>query len=321
MIPAADLFCGLGGFTKGAEGTGRVDVVLAVDHWLKAVEFHRLNHPDVPHLQQDLLEFDMRRLPDLGLLMASPSCKDDTPAGQPAKKGTGGNFRPDALKIAQARASDRNTAVAVLAAAEAKRPPFLVVENVPEFTKRPTFGAWLAYLECIGYSLSWRIVNALEVGGAVDRPRFILVGRLGGKAPEMPVQAMERSSIADCLDPDDHPGNRWKPLGKDTARMKALIRKAKNDAGSRCFVNNVGDGVRGRPLDDVFPSLTTKSGTQFILIDGDRRRVLNPREMARAMGFPDSYQIPTQRGLASELIGNAIHRGVAEYAVGVAIAA
>ena len=35
-------------------------------------------------------------------------------------------------------------------------------------------------------------------------------------------------------------------------------------------------------------------------------RVMNPRELARSMSFPDSYEIPSQRGLASLLIGNAM---------------
>lgn len=321
MKRAADLFCGLGGFTAGAERTGLVRVELAINHKQVAIDTHQANHPDVAHVCQDLLEFDMRHLPDLDVLLASPSCKDDTPAGRPSKKGTGGNFRPDAERVQAQRASDRNTATAVLGAVEAKRPEFLVVENVKEFTERPTFEAWLAYLRALGYATSWRIVNAMEFGGCVDRPRFILAGRLGGAAPELPVGATAPGCIADCLDADDHPENRWIDCATDSDRMRAMVAKAKSDAGERCFFNNVGDGFRGRPLGDVFPSLTTQSGTQFVLVDGDRRRVLNPGELARAMGWERDIILPRNKKTAGVLIGNAIHLDVAEYAVRQAVAA
>lgn len=321
MIPAVDLFCGLGGFTEGAKRTGKVDVRLAINHEQSAIDAHLANHPGVEHVRQDLLEFDMRMLPDLEMLIASPSCKYDTPCGRPSAKGTGGNFRPDAEKIKAKRANDRNTAHAVLAACEAKQPRLLIVENVPEFTERATFGAWLNYLEAIGYNLAWRIVNAMEVGGAVDRPRFILTGQLGGPAPELPIVVTEHKTIADCLDPDDHPTNRWRTFERDSDRMRAMVTKAKNDAGERCFFNNVGDGFKGRTLDDVLPSLTTKSASQFILVDGNRRRVLNSRELARGMGFGEDHVLPPQKDLAGVLLGNAIHVDVAEYAIEQAVAA
>jgi len=335
----ADLFCGLGGFTAGAERTGLVRVDLAINHKAVAVQTHEANHPHVQHVQQDLLEFDMRQLPDLDVLLASPSCKDDSPASRPSKKGTGGNGKVDVEKVLAQRASDRNTATAVLGAVEAKRPEFLVVENVREFTERPTFGAWLSYLEALGYGLSWRIVNALEFGGCTDRARFILAGRLGGAAPELPVGPLHSTldfsrgpgftrvganhpnTIGSILDADDHPDNRWIDCASDSDRMQALVAKAKREAGERCFVNNVGDGVRGRPLDDIFPSLTTQSGTQFILIDGERRRVLNAGEMARIMGWERDVILPRNKKTAGVLIGNAIHLDVAEYAVRQAVAA
>ncbi len=42
---AADLFCGAGGFTTGAQAAG-VKVVLAINHWRTAIYAHQQNHPD-----------------------------------------------------------------------------------------------------------------------------------------------------------------------------------------------------------------------------------------------------------------------------------
>ena len=73
---------------------------------------------------------------------------------------------------------------------------------------------------------------------------------------------------------------------------------------------------RGRRLDEPFPTSTTQSGTQWCLLDGDRVRVLNPREIARSMSFSDHYRLPKNRGLAGKLIGNAIDVRLARGIVG-----
>jgi site-specific DNA-cytosine methylase len=90
--------------------------------------------------------------------------------------------------------------------------------------------------------------------------------------------------------------------------MQRLIRSRQERAGfRRGILNNVGDGVRLRPLADLSPTLTTKSGSQLMLVDGDRVRILNPLELARIMGWEDSeVALPHNRGVASVLIGNAV---------------
>lgn len=64
--------------------------------------------------------------------------------------------------------------------------------------------------------------------------------------------------------------------------------------------------------------LTTKSISQFLLTSpcGEMVRTLEPRELARAQGFGDSNQIPTNRGLAGKLIGNAAPVPLTTAAVG-----
>lgn len=101
-------------------------------------------------------------------------------------------------------------------------------------------------------------------------------------------------------------------------RMRSRMRRAQRQAGQVCLWNNVSESA-GRRLGGTAPTLTTKSGSQLYLLDGDWGRILNPRELARIQGFGDHYEIPTNRGLASHLIGNAIDvhvsRGVTAQAV------
>jgi len=304
---SADLFAGLGGFTEGAEQSG-LPVKLCANHWGEAVKWHALNHPKVAHYCQDLMHFDWRLLPDLreGLLLASPACQGFSEAGQPAASRYGHN---GGLRQHQA---DRNTAWAVIAALDSARPMGAVIENVLPFQRWPLFEAWLGNVKAMGYHVVVHELNALDFGSAQHRVRTVITAHLRG-----PVR-IERTGTAQgsrtCLDLDADHGKRWNTIDSRSERMRWRMKKAQDRAGSHCLWNNVSEG-KGRTLDEPMPTLTTKSGSQLYLLDGDRCRILNPRELARGQGFPEHYQIPESRGLASKLIGNAIDVNVSRAVV------
>lgn len=308
MSGAADLFAGLGGLTCGAEQAG-VAVKLAANHNPDAVEWHERNHPDVIHACQDLAEFDWTQLGAHGadgLLLAAPACQGFSECGQPAAAGTGGSHKPNRTSINTKQQRDRNTTWAVLAAADTARPQTIVVENVPRLQRWSTFPAWVACLESMGYHVSTQVLNARDFGLAQDRPRLIVVAdqrrRVELVTRPNPMRAL--SQLGDVLLPDDHPDHRWRAVDSKSGRMQLRIRRSREKAGSRFVWNNVSESL-GRPMEGVAPTLTTKAGSQLNLVDGDRMRTLHPRELARIQGFPDSYEIPANRRLASLLIGNA----------------
>src|SRR5947209_1468228 len=123
-LTCADLFAGLGGATEGATRAG-LRVVAAANHWPVAVAAHRLNHPLAEHYTQDLQQANFHEWPDFDVLWASPACQ--------------GHSLARGLERSHHDAT-RSTAWAVVAAAEAKRPKFLAVENVCEFRTK-----WLLY--------------------------------------------------------------------------------------------------------------------------------------------------------------------------------
>jgi len=307
MIQAVDFFSGIGGFTEGAERTGLVRVALAVNHWPEAIEWHARNHPKAVHSCQDLAELDMTCLPDLreGLLLAAPACQGHTSAGQPARAGTGGNGRVDLDRVRSKHARDRNTAWAVISAADVARPRAIVVENVEAFQRWELFRSWVGCLEALGYAIRFRTLDASAFGSAQHRERTIIVASLGAPIEFDPGDVRRASTVESCLDADDAPANRWTDLRGKSERMLSRMRRAQGEAGRRCLWNNVSESS-GRPLDGVFPTITTRTGSQLYLLDGDRGRLLNPRELARAQSFPDSYELPANRDLAGRLIGNAI---------------
>lgn len=66
---------------------------------------------------------------------------------------------------------------------EAKRPPFVLLENVDRLLKSPAyqrgrdFGIILASLSDLGYAVEWRVINAAEYGFPQRRRRVFIVGR------------------------------------------------------------------------------------------------------------------------------------------------
>lgn len=292
----ADFFAGLGGFTTGAEQAGATPV-FAANHWQIAIDWHEANHPNVEHVCQELGEMDKTRIPDIGLLVASPACQGFSPNGRPGR-----------VTTAKTRhQADRNTSWAVVSACEIKRPELLLVENVEEMADWCLFPSWLDALQRLGYFVRVHRFNARDFGLPQDRDRILVTGSL--RSPiELVAPGASALCIADVLDAE--PETAWVPIDSKTRQSKSGVmrdrmRAAQDQGGRSCFWANV-DSARGRPLDDVFPTVTTKTIGQAYLLDGDRCRMLSPRELARSQGFPDDYLLPKNRTLAGKLIGNAI---------------
>lgn len=80
-LQASDLFCGLGGFSAGlldaCKEINRGADLLAINHWPRAIATHKLNHPAVSHLCENLDNVDPRKVVPggkLDVLLASPEC-------------------------------------------------------------------------------------------------------------------------------------------------------------------------------------------------------------------------------------------------------
>lgn len=186
-IRAADLFCGAGGSSTGlmrvAQALGVSVELTAVNHWPVAVETHAANHPEARHVCANIDSIDPRKVTggSLDLLWASPECTHHSTA-------RGGKPIND---------QSRATAWCVTRWAEALRPKWVIVENVPEFKtwgplgsndrplqrrKGETFRAWATSLASLGYHVESRVLNAADYGAVTARRRLFVVARLDGGA-------------------------------------------------------------------------------------------------------------------------------------------
>lgn len=312
MIRAVDMFCGLGGWTTAASRTDAIDVRVAVNHDPDAIKWHSAAHPRTQHIEQDVSEVDWHELRDEiagGIVIASPACQGFSEAGQPARRGTGGNGKVNIGALMGAHKGKRNTAMAVITAADVLEPEALVIENVKQFLSWRLFKPWCGMLEALGYEVRTHVLNAADYGAAQDRKRAIITASRSGAIELSSSWGAERgsASVSDCLDADDYVENRWKAISDKPDRTQGRIRDEQRKSGMmRGILNNVSES-RLRSVSDLSPTLTTQSGTQLMLVDDDRVRILNPRELAKIQGWTDEECVlPKQRSTASRLIGNAI---------------
>lgn len=178
----ADLFCGAGGSSTGAEravkSLGATMVLTCVNHWPLAIETHCRNHPTARHYIEDISKAKPSDLiPEgyLDLLMASPECTHFSRArgGKPVNDQS--RMNPWAV-------------VSWLTELDVR---CLLVENVPEFVNwgpvgngipdKPMqgifFEAWLTAIKKLGYRYQYRYLNAADYGDATTRRRFFLIAR------------------------------------------------------------------------------------------------------------------------------------------------
>lgn len=285
---AAVLFAGGGGWSQGAEESGEIDVVYALNHWNPAIQTHKLNFPNARHSHSKIETSSPGDCGKIHLLAASPSCRQHS---------IGHGNRP-------IEEQDRAHAWDVIRWLDWHRPEFLEVENVKQFVKwapldakgRPDkktegvyFELWLQAIRYAGYSPVWEILNAKDFGAPTDRERFVLHARRGRKDPQFPEPThgpgrLPYRTAAECIDLS----NVGRPIGDRIAESTIKrVEHGRGRFGKRPFlVKYFGTGLSAS-IDEPLSTLTTKHRNGLVI--GDTLRVLTVREMAAAQGFPDDY--------------------------------
>lgn len=235
IVHAVDLFCGAGGLSTGlalaCESLDQDIELTAVNHWGPAIETHTQNHPDATHYNAKVEEIQPRAAVgqgDVKLLAGGPECTHFSSArgGKPVD--------------AQKRASPWHVVdwVAKLL------PENVLLENVPEFKSwgpvidgEPTrngtfFEAWVETVRNLGYSVSWRVLNAADYGDATARKRLFIIARKDLQ-PEWPTPTHSANAIGDTdpyrtaediidwSDPGDSIWSRSRPLVNNTMQRIA----------------------------------------------------------------------------------------------------
>ena len=166
---AIDLFSGCGGLSLGLTLAG-IEVVAAVERDPDACASYRANLGD--HVVQASIEdVDASDLPDCDLIAGGPPCQGFSYAGKRDKDDPRNRLWREFFRIV-----------------EAKRPAWLLIENVRGMLAAGEDKPLVLAFRAIGYHVSPYLLNAADYGVPQRRIRVFYVGNRIGVANPCPVQ-------------------------------------------------------------------------------------------------------------------------------------
>lgn len=277
---ALDLFCGAGNATTALESAGYT--VLGVDNWRPALATCEYNgHTVVPRdLQFPTDLADCKG--EVDVLWGSPPCQPFSQAG-----------------IGEGADSPKDCIPGWLWHVEHIDPPVILMENVRGlgFTRHEEYLAWVLHeLKRMGYTVTWRVVNAADWGWPQARKRFYLVGRKDGVKPSIPDWHLEAMSMGEFLNLTPEEVEKRAVNGGDMSWV--FQRPAMTVVGSFKPEVMAGPGYR-------------KAG------DGPRQNaassfLMTEREAALLQGFPLEWRFTGSKGQRWLQIGNAVITAMVE---------
>lgn len=286
-LTCIDLFCGIGGFHIAAQNLG-LKVIFASDIDDDACAAYKHNFKLEP--EGDIVGFPASKIPDHDILLAGFPCQPFSIIG--SKLGTAdarGTLYKEIIRIARV-----------------KRPLGMVLENVKQLATAQ-HGSIIKEitnsLEDIGYTVDWRILNALDFGLPQKRERVLIVATLP-KFDSFPWPTEKKAIIplSDILEknPDQ------KHFVSERIRLKRQSAHMPKDTPSVWHENKAGH-ISSYPYSCA---LRAGASYNYLLVNGERR--LTPREMLRLQGFPDSFEIIVNDAQARKQAGNAVPVPLAE---------
>jgi len=188
MITLTDFFCGAGGSSTGAAAAmrGRGRVVMAANHWRRAIETHQTNHPDTDHDLANLQATHPSRYPRTNIAWISPSCTSHSIAKGKQRKSLGqldlwGN---DGVDPDEERS--RATMREVVEFTAYHLYDIVIVENVIDIHHWQHFDAWQKAMVDLGYEYKALYLNARFFGVPQSRDRiYIVFWRRTMRAPDL----------------------------------------------------------------------------------------------------------------------------------------
>ena len=271
MLRVFEAFSGYGSQSIALRNLGIEHEVVAISEIDKyAIKAYEAIHGPTLNLG-DISKIDVNDIPEHDLFTYSFPCQDISVAGK-TKGIVKGETRSGLLYECER-------------IIEAKRPKYLLLENVKNLVGKKfkaQFEEWLAYLESLGYTNYWQVLNAKNYGVPQNRERVFVISILGEhEAYEFPKPIPLDKCIRDILEEEvdekyyikyDKPFPKWQ-------YSKNIIGYL--DIGSYELNNRV-YGVGSCSF-----TIRAKQPDQKILV-GNRLRKLTPRECFRLMGLNDT---------------------------------
>jgi DNA (cytosine-5)-methyltransferase 1 len=285
-IKYIDLFCGIGGFRYASEQSFKDNsinstCVFSSDIDKYSREAYYANFGEYP--AGDITKINEKQIPDHDVLYAGFPCQPFSIIGN--KKGfddTGGTLFFDIARILSE-----------------KKPKAFILENVKMLVghdKGRTLKTILRVLRELGYSVEYRVLNALNYGLPQKRERVIILGYYKPILFQWPIPSLERPSLKELLEEEVDE----KFYVSDRIKNKRLNSHKSEHEVSIWHENKAGHISSY----DFSCALRAGASHNYLLVDGIRR--LTPREMLRLQGFPESFKIVVSDAQTRKQAGNAV---------------
>lgn len=318
-----DLFCGIGGFSKGFEMAG-FDVLFGIDFWDIAIDTFKNNHKNTKGILADLTELDdsffIEYENKVDVIIAGPPCQGFSMCG----KREVGDKRNELFNE-------------VIRAVTLVKPKIVIIENVvgllsmKDISGNNVKDVIENEFNDIGYQVNHKVLDASEFGVPQKRKRVIFIASRIGNV-NFPNPKDKFITVNDALSniPDTNIENYKKPVNDFQKLMSDGETKIynhdpmKHNANVMKRIINVPPGgnwkdippeiydVGGnhsnnyRRLDPNKPSITIKHAIKSMIIHPEFDRVITAREAARLQSFPDSFIIGGNKTDQHQQLANAV---------------
>lgn len=247
---------------------------------------YRANFGDTP--SGDITKISAENIPDFDVLLAGFPCQPFSIIGD----GNGFNDIRGTLFFDIARILKE------------KKPRAFVLENVKRLVSHDegkSLRRILRTLEKLGYSVDFRVLNALDYGLPQKRERVFIVGTLDGGFFTWPAKIPKYTPLSKILEKDVDP----KFYASDRITQKRHAAHTAKHHPSIWHENKAGN-ICSYPYSCA---LRAGASYNYLLVNGERRPT--PREMLRLQGFPDSFKIVVPDGEIRKQAGNSLPVSVA----------
>lgn len=292
MIKVFEAFAGYGSQSMALRRLGIDFEVVGISEIDKyAIQAYMAVHGDTPNYG-DISKIDWSSVPDFDFLTYSLPCTDISTAGQQKGLAEGSGTRSSLLWEC-------------CKAIEAKRPKYLLMENVKNLVSKkftPYLKEWLRFLEGQGYSNYTKVLNAKDFGVPQNRERVFMVSILGEASFHFPKPFTLEKRLKDVLEKDVDEsfylsekivrtflarneknkakgnGFKFEPTMGDVIASSILTNAGSRDCDNYVYVvgstNPSGHGMNGNVFDSngLCPTLTTNKG--------EGPRILEPKCVA-----------------------------------------
>ena len=283
-IRVFEAFSGYGSQSIALRNLGLPYEVVAISEIDKyAIQAYKAIHGEVNNLG-DISKINSKDIPQHDLFTYSFPCQDISLAGKQASFEEGSGTRSSLLweckKII-----------------ESCRPKYLLMENVKNLISKkhkPNFDKWLLYLESLGYTNYWQILNSKDYGIPQSRERVFVISILDEHKPyKFPKAFKLDKTIEDILE-DSVPG---KYFINDKRAKKMLETKIEFEIiskSNKIIQLTYPSYSQQRIYSPLGISPTISAGNNGggkepckILLENKKVRKLTPKEVFRLMGMND----------------------------------